>query len=102
MTLIKLIEFLEKRDPNIICPIGFNNPHSYKGFYNDVAFEPVNNITVRDMLYFAKEALGSTYQGYKGGDFIMDEFVDCYLAYCGSRGERIGPILLNYMVGETI
>lgn len=74
MTLGRLIERLEAAaliDPNKAC-VGFANPHSYRGYYERVAFEPTGNTTVGNMLAAAKSALGATYTGYKGGEFTMD------------------------------
>jgi hypothetical protein len=101
MNLEELIDFLSTRRPEIAVPLGFHNPHSYRGYYDCVAFEPLENTTVGEMLEVAKEALGSTYQGYKGGDFTMSEYTDVYLAEWGKTGEMIGEVLLRYMVGDV-
>jgi len=53
------------------------------------------------MLAYAREALGSTYMGYRGGEFTMDEHTDVWIAeYGDSAGDLIGPTLLCYMLGE--
>ncbi len=101
MILKDLIEFLESKDPSIVVPIGFANPHSYRGYYEQLAFEPVPNVRVSEMLSSAKEALGSSYSGRKGGEYLMDEYTDVNLAFRGETGETIGHTLLGYMVGET-
>jgi hypothetical protein len=98
MTLGELIARLEKEDPALVLPEGFHEPHSYRGIYADLAFEPAQNISVASMLACAREALGNTYQGYKGGDFVMNEYVDVYLARYSECGEQIGPRLLEYMI----
>lgn len=100
MILKDLITFLEKRDPDLIVPIGFAKPHSYRGYYDDLAFEPAERVTVASMLACAKEAVGRTYIGYKGGEFRMSEYTEVWLAEYGDTGEGIGPVLLGYMVGE--
>lgn len=100
MHLKDLIEFLETRDPSHIPPIGFVSPHSYRGDYAQVAFEPARGVTVGDMLNAAKAAHGATFCGYKGGDYTMGDYTDCYLANHGCLGEAIGPVLLGYMCGE--
>lgn len=102
MVLKELIEFLESRDSNLFVPVGFNHPHSYRGYYTDLAFEPRENTTVGEMLGCAKEALGKTYSGYKGGDFKMGEYTDVWLSEYGRCGEGIGEVLLKYMCGEII
>jgi hypothetical protein len=100
MYLTELIKFLEKCDPALVVPVGFTHAHSYRGYYEDLAFEPAKNVTVGAMLACAKDALGKTFAGYKGGEFEMDEYTDIWLAYYGECGEGIGPILLSYMIGE--
>ena len=48
--------------------------HSYRGYYSDLAFDCSDReITVADFLKIATDALGKTFQGYKGGDFVMSE-----------------------------
>lgn len=100
MTLAELIGVLEKADPARVAPVGFSNPHSYRGYYCCVAFEPKENATVAEMLESAKSALGATFSGYKGGEYKMDNSTDVYLAEYGRLGEEIGPVLLGYMLGN--
>lgn len=99
MNLQQLIDALATADPNRVCPIGFTNPHSYRGYYDQLAFEPAHDVRVSDMLACATGAIGATYSGYKGGEFTMDASTDVWLAEYGSTGETIGPVLLAYMLG---
>lgn len=96
MTLGELIAALEAADPALVLPLGFSHPHSWRGVYSDLAFEPTANVTVGAMLADARSALGNTYQGWKGGDYTMDAYTECWLATQGSSAdsETIGPILL--------
>jgi len=98
MMLKDLITALEAADPNQTVRHGFTNPHSYRGTYMDLAFEPAANVTVAAMLADARSALGATYQGYKGGDFTMDAYTDCWLTEEGSTGETLGSLLLELMI----
>ena len=100
MYLEELIEALEAADPEQTVPVGFGNPHSYRGDYSDLAFQPAANVTVASMLSAAREALGSTYHGYKGGAYTMHEYSRVWLAWYGETGESIGPVLLSYMLGK--
>jgi hypothetical protein len=101
MTLGELINALEDHDPAKIVPTGFNSPHSYRGCYEDLAFEPAANATVGDMLADARAALGTTYEGWKGGQFTMRDYTDCWLSQKGdASGESIGPTLLRLMLAE--
>jgi len=99
MTLQDLIDRLEDENPDQVVSVGFGNPHSYRGYYNELAFEPQKDVTVAEMLEAAREARGSTYTGWKGGDFEMGKNTPVWLAERGRTGEKIGPILLDYMLG---
>jgi hypothetical protein len=102
MTLREMIDALALADPSTVVPVGFARPHSYRGYYNDLAFEIERDVSVGSMLADARAALDSTYQGWKGGDYTMHEYVDCYLvAQEGCCGEEIGPVLLSYMLGQV-
>lgn len=101
MTLSELIKALEAADQTRVVPRGFSNPHSYRGYYQDLAFEAASNITVAEMLAAARGALGQTFEGYKGGEYKMGEYTEVWLAAYGCCGESIGPTLLSYMLGEV-
>lgn len=101
MMLGELIKALERfPDQDFIVPVGFHHPHSYRGDYSHLAFEPKDRVKVRDMLASAKAALNQTFSGYKGGDYTMSEYANCHIAEYGSCGEEIGPIFLDYMLGN--
>jgi hypothetical protein len=96
-----LIARLEREDPTRVLPIGFADPHSYRGYYHELAFEPRRNIAIGDMLEAARSALGATYEGYKGGDYTMTEHTDCWIAEYGSDGDnKIGPLLLELLLAQ--
>jgi hypothetical protein len=102
MTLEELITALEAADQTHIAPLGFGAPGSYRGDYSELAFEPASNVTVASMLAHAKSALGATFTGYKGGEFTMNEYTYCYINERGhSGGDRIGPVLVAYLTGQT-
>lgn len=100
MMLQELIETLERADQNLIIPNGFKSPHSYRGYYDQLAFEPTKDVPVSEMLSAAKEAVGKTYFGWKGGEFKMYEGTDCWIADRGCCGEALGSRLLNYILAE--
>jgi hypothetical protein len=104
VTLADLIAALEAENPARVLPYGFTGPHSYRGDYMDLAFEPASNVTVGAMPADARSALGATFHGYKGGEYEMGEYTSCWLDEYGSGdGETIGPLLLKLMLaaGET-
>lgn len=101
MRLGDLITELEKADQDLILNNGFASPHSYRGSYECLAFEPKNNVPIKEMLKLAKGSLNKTFEGYKGGDFEMQEYTKVYLAEYGCCGESIGPLLLKYMINDS-
>lgn len=102
MTLGELIAALGAADPTRTVRHGFTHPHSYRGYYNELAFEPAANVTVADMLADARSALGATYEGWKGGDFTMHEHTDCWLSEEGcASGDTISALLLELMLGSV-
>jgi hypothetical protein len=102
MTLDDLIAELEKHPRDRVLRHGFANPHSYRGYYVDLAVEPREGVTVGSMLDALTSARGTTMCGYKGGDYIMHGHVDVYLARYGSCGEEIGALLLQYMLADVV
>lgn len=84
MTLGEIIEKLEQCDQTKstgydFCGMCIDGIHSWRGNYADLAIgfsEPTgasgNRMTVSQVLQMFKEAVGKTYEGYKGGKFIMD------------------------------
>lgn len=105
MSLGYVISELHKHEPRNIVRNGFTNPHSYRGYYDELAFEPARNVSIEYMITIAEGALGETYTGWKGGEYTMDENTTCWLAFEGSYSdsdETIGPLLLNYMLNDTV
>lgn len=102
MFLKDVIDALEKEDPNKVLPVGFYCPHSYRGYYERLAFEPIRNIPVGVVLEQAKSAVGATYQGYKGGLFKMDSWTEVYIAEYGNCGDELSHAMLSVMLGRPI
>ncbi len=98
MTLGKFILELEKlpQDKEIenIC-----NPHSYRGYYADLAFEKESGTrTIASLIEQLKtECLGKTFTGYKGGDFEMNEDAPLWIAEQGFCGEKITGVHFFYL-----
>lgn len=92
----ELIAWLEQQDGSLVVPYGFGKPMSYRGYYHDLAFEPAENVTFASMLENAKSAIGATFCGYKGGEYKMGEYTDCWIAEYGrSHGDKIGPTIMK-------
>jgi hypothetical protein len=72
LTLGKLIEILQRQpDKSVILTTGFHNPHSYRGHYEEIAFELKSNVSINNMLIDAQSSIGKTMTGYAGGEYTM-------------------------------
>lgn len=101
MSLGELIEILEAEDPNKVVPFGFGDPHSYRGYYDELGFEPKRNVTVASMLADCRRSLGATFTGYKGGEYTMSTYTQCWLARWGDTSDdTLGPALLRCLLGR--
>lgn len=102
MTLGELIEALKTMNPDAAVSHGFGKPHSYRGYYDDLSFEPQEQARVGDMLRFAESALGAKFCGYKGGEYQMDEYATCWIAeYGDNSGDGISRQLVEYWRKEA-
>ncbi len=102
MTIQSLIEMLEAVDPAIVIKNGFKEPQSYRGFYDQLAVEPAENVRVADMLKDLRGAIGSTYHGYKGGEYTMNEYTEVYLAEYAGTGDELSDRLFGYMLQDVV
>jgi hypothetical protein len=64
----------------------FNGYGDIKGYKKELSstFEP-KPLTVNKFLVMLKEAVGKTYQGWKGGDFVMGKNTPCGSPTTGTR-----------------
>lgn len=63
---------------------------SYRGYYSDLSFDKDTlPKSVQTLLNQCQKALGATYQGYKGGDFVMSDSTPLWTAPYSSTGEAI-------------
>lgn len=67
-------------------------PHSYRGYYDDLAFEPSQPSDVRkvsDQLADCKKIVGRVFNGYKGGDYTVRYETPVWIAEYGCCGKRL-------------
>lgn len=90
MTLGKLIDELFVMDPMKEVH-GIQNPHSYRGYYSDLAFETNIGVmtTAVKVLEIARSCMGEVFTGYKGGDFQMGRNTPIWSANYGCCGMKI-------------
>jgi hypothetical protein len=64
--------------------------HSYRGYYDDLAFEPTSEPSnVGTLRVMISRAYQGPYQGYKGGDYIYTDDTPLWLAPYGCTGLAI-------------
>jgi hypothetical protein len=101
MTLKSLIQLLEKLPQDLIIRNGFAYPHSWRGIYEELSFEPTENTKVSDMLAEAKSAIGKSFVGYKGGDFVMDEETRVHFSNYGDSEDMSGKVFCSIVESLT-
>lgn len=90
MTLLEMINALEAMPPGATVQ-AIGGPHSYRGYYSDLAFEQQDGCRpAADVLKDAKAVLGTTLEGYKGGDFLMGKTTPVWISEWGdSSGTKL-------------
>lgn len=89
LTLGELIKFL-KAQPSDFLIEGLGELDSYRGYYRDLAFEPVTTQrSVENLLAECQLSMGKVFKGYKGGDYLMGENTPLWVANYGSCGTRL-------------
>ena len=89
MTLGKMIKALEAM-PETMKIKGLGELDSYRGYYEDLAFEPLEGErSVEEILVQCRAAMGQVFEGYKGGNFVMGALTPIWLAHYGDCGKKI-------------
>jgi len=99
ITLGTLRVALSKAEPNATVKLGGVNegfpsePMSYRGYYEDISFEPgPAKVDAASFLARVNDIIGSTFIGYKGGKYVMDESTPIWVAHYGSSGNAVVDI----------
>lgn len=85
LTIGELVSLLAKQDQEAAWR-GGDSVHSYRGYYDELAIEPGGVVTVAKARVMLEDAVGSTFQGYKGGDYTMTGDTPVWSAPYGSVG----------------
>ena len=99
LTLGEMILQLENMDPEIVIK-GLGKLHSYRGYYSDLAFDTdtAEDKPVSLLLKECKLAMGSTYEGWKGGEYTMSKVTPLFVAEEGRSGLRLMAIVDGKLV----
>jgi len=82
----------EMRDKVVAFEFEYLKPtglSSWRGSYRELAieFDGGKEYSVKEFIKELKGAVGKTYQGYKGGDFLMGKATPLWVANDGNSGE---------------
>jgi len=92
MTLGGLISVLEAMPSDAIVP-NLSGAHSYRGYYEDIAFRHKEGTRpAADLLADCRAAMGQVFEGYKGGDFVMGALTPVWVADYGCCGKKLAAI----------
>lgn len=112
LTLGQLLDALRTMEPDhrvVVSSYGavggplwsIEYPHSYWGYYEDLAFMPTNKtMTVKDVLAMAESCLNVEFEGYKGGDFRMHDKTPLWLS-CYGEASNIAIMGVSQL-GDTV
>lgn len=98
MTLGAVITYMSNLDPEFIVGEGLKYPCSYRGNYSCLAFEQAGSMRVADVLAVLQSAVGSTYPGWKGGEFTMTLDTPVFVA---ERGDIGVPLSYTWLAENT-
>lgn len=59
--------------------------HSYRGYYEFIAVDKGSDKTVREFLSQVYKAIGASFTGYKGGDFVMTNQTPVWVSEYGEN-----------------
>ena len=88
----------------VICEDGrfLGDFESYRGYYDQIALRPsAQAVSAGLLLTRAKTAVGATFEGYKGGDFVMSEDTRLWVSEHGCC-ESLRPMAVEVRDGAVI
>lgn len=89
MILSEMIAGLKNLPANTLVE-NLHKPHSYRGYYEDLAFEKgEGERTAFDLLRECESCIGRDFYGYKGGTYTCTENTRVWVANRGETGEEL-------------
>lgn len=103
MNVQSIIDYLEEyktENGDCIVANGWYNSDSYRGYYQELAVEPADfPVTIETLINTLRDSIGETFQGYKGGEYMMEEDSTVFYASYGCTGPEITKAFLkNYVI----
>ena len=84
---------------NVVLSIGLGKNMSYRGSYDEVAFEPQRNLTISECIQNVENCIDTTMFGYKGGEYECTKDTNANIAFYGSCGTPITSFVMNILLG---
>ena len=98
-----ILEILRNENQNDILKRGFKNPHSYRGYYDELGVEMTYDCKIEHMVRDLEKAIdGRSFTAWKGGEYTYDENTNVYLADEGFCGLELSIRLLQDMLNNRI
>lgn len=94
-------DVLENND--FVFTDGFNKPHCYRGYYNEVAFEPAKFVSLAEIKTTLNAAMFETFVAWKGGEYEYDENTPVNLSLigmCNNDDAENFEKLVSFMLNE--
>ena len=99
----ELLDGLRQADPE--AEINLTDPHSYRGYYHDLALEPTTEpVKVWQLINQLSDVINTELTGYKGGEFLMSADTPVWVAHYGCTGSALvgfNPTTLTIITKET-
>jgi hypothetical protein len=109
MNLASISEIFDKfENDDFVFKTAISTPHSYRGYYDELAFESDDNVTLREVKESIHKAETESFEGYKGGEYNYDGRTTCHLTYYGGCNEDddikfealVGKMLIEYVMAN--
>ncbi len=83
------LDMLRMADPEALIPL--TSPHSYRGYYSDLALEPTPGapIKVWQLINQLSDVIDTELTGYKGGEFLMSADTPIWVSHYGTTGSAL-------------
>lgn len=98
----ELLDGLRQADPE--GWVYLTSPHSYRGYYSDLALEPTTTpIKVWELINQLSDVIDTELTGYKGGEFLMSADTPVWVSHYGTTGSALvgfNPTTLSFLTKE--
>ncbi len=105
MELKEFKKQIEQAETGKTFDYGISDPFSWRGSYNEVAFEILDQpMTREEILANIEKAYTGAFYGYKGGEYTYEDYTEVHFEEDSSRwtdGKYCAEMIAKIEVGET-